>query len=367
MAFFEYGWSVALSGVIVGLVLGFVARAYHFCTLAALERHWYAGDSTGIRSWALAAAVATGATALLQALGLIDISTSFYLTEPVPVLGAIVGGLMFGVGMALVGTCGFGAIVRFGGGNLRALVVLTGMGLAAIAAQRGLTGHVRQWFVQPFDLDMGTLGGDAPGALISHATSPGIATATGLAVALIIAVWCLRDAAFRADRGKIVAGLVVGLCVAAGWLVTSTAAQVGFVPFQVEAGSFVAPVGDTILQIVTVTGQLPDYGVGLMVGVFGGAAIAAWRSDDVRWEACDDARELSRHLAGAFLMGTGGVFALGCTIGQGVTAVSALSITAPLALASMVIGARFGLAFLLEGAPFAFLRHGKSTDRHPAE
>jgi uncharacterized membrane protein YedE/YeeE len=58
-----------------------------------------------------------------------------------PLAGAVIGGLMFGVGMALVGTCGFGALVRLGGGNLRALVVLTGLGLAALAAQRGVTAH----------------------------------------------------------------------------------------------------------------------------------------------------------------------------------------------------------------------------------
>jgi uncharacterized membrane protein YedE/YeeE len=43
--------------------------------------------------------------------------------------GAIFGGIMFGIGMALVGTCGFGAVVRLGGGSLRALVVLTVIGL----------------------------------------------------------------------------------------------------------------------------------------------------------------------------------------------------------------------------------------------
>ena len=115
-----------------------------------------------------------------------------------------------------------------------------------------------------------------------------------------------------------------------------------------------------MMQIILVTGALPDYGVGLMVGVFLGAAVAAWRADAMRWEACDDARELGRHLAGAFLMGTGGVFALGCTIGQGVSAVSALALSAPLAMISIVVGARIGLSFLLEGTFFGFLSRRES-------
>jgi uncharacterized protein len=101
---------------------------------------------------------------------------------------------------------------------------------------------------------------------------------------------------------------------------------------------------------------MPDYGVGLVVGVGLGAALVAWRKKDVRWEACDDARELGRHIVGAFLMGVGGVFAMGCTIGQGVSAASLLAVSAPVAMLSVAIGARLGLAYLLEGSPWSVLR-----------
>ena len=118
------------------------------------------------------------------------------------------------------------------------------------------------------------------------------------------------------------------------------------------------------MQIITVTGLLPDYGVGLVVGVFIGAASAAFLADDVRWEACDDARELGRHLLGAFLMGTGGVFAMGCTIGQGVSAFSLLAISAPIVVLSIAFGARIGLGLLVEGSAFSFLRNSR---HEPAE
>jgi hypothetical protein len=85
------------------------------------------------------------------------------------------------------------------------------------------------------------------------------------------------------------------------------------------------------------------------VGTVFGAALAAWQRDDIRWEACDDARELGRHLLGAALMGAGGVFALGCTVGQGLSAVSVLASSAPVVMVSIAIGARLGLAVLLEG------------------
>lgn len=363
MDFMNTALLLPLSGLMIGALIGYVARSNHFCTLAALERHWYANDSNGVRAWVLAATIALFATLGLQASGVVDLSGSFYLTTPVPVAGAIVGGLMFGLGMALVGTCGFGAIVRLGGGNLRALVVLTGIALAAIAAQRGITGHFREAFITPLSIDLKAFGAHASGTVLTIPPGFSLALLVGLLMATAALVWVFRDEKFRQDRGKVIAGMIIGFAIAAGWYVTYRIGQASFFPVQLEAGSFVAPVGDAIMQIIVVTGSTPDYGVGVVAGVFLGAAIAAWRADDMRWEACDDARELGRHLLGAFLMGTGGVFALGCTIGQGVSAVSALALSVPLSMASIVLGARIGLSYLLEGHFFGFLSNGSKSSQ----
>jgi uncharacterized protein len=272
---------------------------------------------------------------------------------------------MFGFGMALVGTCGFGAVVRLGGGNLRALVVLTGVALAAIAAQRGVTGHFRLAAIEPFSLYVGR--DQSLGAAVESFTGMRLDIVLALVIGGGLLAWIFSSGAFRRDRGKIAAGTVIGLCIAAGWAVTSFFAERLFVPVQLEAGSFVMPVGDLILLLITVTGALPDYGVGLVIGVLAGAALAAWRSDDMRWEACDDARELSRHLLGAFLMGTGGVFAVGCTIGQGVSAFSVMALSTPLTIAAIVFGARMGLGYLVEGSAIGFLQNFGSRSSHPAE
>lgn len=354
------------TGLIAGGVLGYVARSNHFCTLAALERYWYANDTVGVRSWVLAAAIALLTTLVLQSAGIVDLQDSFYLTSPVPLAGAVLGGIMFGIGMALVGTCGFGAIVRLGGGNMRALVVLTGIGLAAISAQRGIIAHFRQAAIDPISIDLTKLGAPAPGSFLQVTQGWSWPLFIGIVIALAAIFWVAREPEFRSDNGKLSAGIIIGLAVSVGWIATYQISILSFDPVQLEAGSFVAPLGDTIMQLIVVTGSAPDYGVGLMVGVFLGAVIAAWRADDMRWEACDDARELGRHLIGAFLMGVGGVFALGCTIGQGVSAVSALAFSVPLAMASIVFGARIGLSYLLEGSPFGFLS-GDSNHSQPAE
>jgi hypothetical protein len=337
-----------------------VARRDHFCTLRALERHWYANDSTGLRTWVLAATVAIIATQAMTLSGFIDLRSSFYLDPSFGWSGAIVGGLAFGFGMALVGTCGFGALVRLGGGSLRSLVALLVLGFSALAAQRGLIAQARVKIVDDLAVDLSFAGDQSLGSLASALLGFDARLPTVAIVVALLLFWIFSAADYRVRIGHIATAVIIGSIIAFGWLVTSWGAQQAFEPVQLEAGSFVVPVGDTLMQLIAYTGVLPDYGVGLVVGVPLGAAAVAWKRRDVRWEACDDARELGRHIVGAFLMGAGGVFAMGCTIGQGVTAASVLALSVPLVMASIAVGARLGLSYLLEGsvwAAFKISRH----------
>lgn len=356
MEFLTSAWALPLAGVLAGCVLGFAARRQRFCTMAALERYWYADDSRGLRTWILAAAVAIALTQLLYFAGLADIRSSFYLSPQFGLTGAIVGGIVFGIGMSLVGTCGFGALIRTGGGSLNSAVVLIVLGLSALGAQRGLMAQLRIATVDNVAVDLSGLGDQSLGSLLSWMSGRDVSILTAVVVVLALLVWVFRDANFRKQYASIATSCVIGAAIAFGWLATTHQARHSFEVVQIEAGSFVVPVGDTILQFATNTGTPPDYGVGLVIGVILGAAACAWMYKDIRWEACDSARELGRHVFGGFLMGTGGVFAAGCTIGQGVTAASTLAISAPVVFVSIALGARLGLGHLIEGSAFAALR-----------
>ena len=111
----------------------------------------------------------------------------------------------------------------------------------------------------------------------------------------------------------------------------------------------VAPLGDAILYIATFSGARLNFGIGSVAGVVAGSLGAALLSRGFRWEACDDARELKRHLAGALLMGIGGIMSMGCTIGQGLTAFSSLALSAPITMLAIAAGARLGLEFTMTG------------------
>ena len=347
-----------VAGLLSGTALGFIARRNFFCTLSALEQHWYAGNSTGVRTWVLAVTVAIAFTQVSVFGGWFDPTQSIYLTPNLGWLGAIVGGLCFGFGMALVGTCGYGALVRLGGGSLKSLMAVVVLGLAALSTQRGLFAFGRTEVIDRGQIDLGFAGDQSLTSLASSIIGVNLSIPVAALIVVLLLFWIFKDESYRRNKTGITTGLIVGGIVSFGWWITSYLSEQSFDPVQVESASFVAPISDTIMQFGIVTGSGPDYGVGMVVGVVLGSAIAARLADNVRWEACDDARELSRHIIGAALMGFGGILALGCTIGQGISAASLLAVSVPLSMGSILVGARMGLGWLLEGSVTAAFRSG---------
>ena len=144
-------------------------------------------------------------------------------------------------------------------------------------------------------------------------------------------------------------GPLVGLSVVIGWAGTQWIADNGFDGLQVDSHTFAAPIGETILWGMTASGQTLSFGIGSVAGVWIGAFIGSLIKGHFRWEACEDPRELRRQIIGASLMGVGAVLAMGCSIGQGLSAMSVLAWSAPIALGSMLLGAYIGLRQLIAG------------------
>lgn len=340
-------------GLVAGLVVGAVARGARFCTFGAIEDWILADDTKRLRSWGLAIAVATLIVQMLDATGIARIGESFYLAAGFGWVGAIVGGLLFGFGMAMVGTCGYGTLVRLGGGDLRAFVVFLVLGLTAYMTARGLTGVLRESLIEPLTWDLASIGGQGLSHLLSGALGIERSAASlvlGVLVPGAIVWWCLRNPDFRRARRDIAAGILIGVTVSAGFAATGIIGADPFDPQRVESLSFVLPPGETIVYLLTFSGATIDFGVGLVLGTIVGAMLTGAAKGELRLEAFDDAREMRRHLLGAFLMGFGGVTALGCTVGQGISGMATLSMSAPLALGSIVLGAAFGLHYLVSGS-----------------
>lgn len=335
------------------MVAGWVARRARFCTFGAVEDMVLLGDLRRMKSWGLAIAIAMLAVQLMHISGIARIDETFYLGTDFHWAGAIVGGLLFGLGMALVGTCGFGTLVKIGGGDMKSIVTFLVMGLTAYSTAGGVTGYVRRYVFEAVDLDLSSIGGQGLPHLV--AALFGIdAQVLWMPMALIISglllAWCFSGGGLKGSRRDVISGIIIGLVVAGGFAATGIIGNDPYELANVRSLSYVIPPGRAVIYLLTFIGATIDFSIALVFGTLAGSFAAAMWNKEWRIEAYDDAIEMRRHLLGAFLMGFGGVSAYGCTIGQGVSGMATLSAAAPLALGAILIGATAGLYYMLTGS-----------------
>ncbi|MDQ2091424.1 YeeE/YedE family protein [Marimonas arenosa] len=336
---------VALIGLAGGLLLGLAARLGRFCTMGAIEDLLYGGSSLRMRMWVLAIGVAILGTSALTASGWLVPEQSFYLSIRWMPLASILGGLMFGYGMALSGNCGYGSIARLGGGDLRAFVIVLVMGVSAYVVLSGPLAGLRIWLFPQAEVT-----GRPPGIAHALSASTGLTVGRiGLLTGALVIAGALASRAFLAKPKMLFWGMVVGLAIVSGWAGTAWVAATGFDAVPVVSHSFAAPVGETLLYAMTASARAPSFAVGSILGVGLGAFAGSLIKGHFRWEACEDPRELKRQIVGAAMMGAGAVIAMGCTVGQAISAFSVLSFSAPVTFAAIFAGAAVGLRQLIEG------------------
>ncbi|WP_323770406.1 YeeE/YedE family protein [Antarctobacter sp.] len=337
---------VALIGLATGVPLGLAARLGRFCTLGAIEDALYGGSTVRLRMWGMAIGLAVIGSFALMGSGLLVDTETYYLSVRWMPLASILGGLVFGYGMALSGNCGFGAIARLGGGDLRSFVIVLVMGVATFVVLSGPLAPLRTLIFPQSEVTTDV----APGIAHQLSALSGMSvTVIGLTIGALIFVGSAASKAVWEKPAHVIWAAAVGLAVVGAWAGTSWVAGAGFEALPVVSHSFAAPLGDTILWWMTGSARPLSFAVGSVAGVWGGAFIGSLIKGHFRWEACEDPRELRRQIIGAALMGGGAVVALGCSIGQGLSAFSVLAISAPVTFAAIFAGAALGLRQLIVG------------------
>ena len=335
----------AVVGLVGGIFLGLAARIGRFCTLGAIEDIYYGESTLRLRMWGIAIGVAITGTFALSATDLLDLSQTLYLFQSWNPMASIVGGLLFGYGMALAGNCGYGALARVGGGDIRAFLIVLIMGISAYMTLSGPFAELRIWI----------FGAPAPST-----SSPSIAKAlsdltmlsveaVGVTLGLLLVLVTCISREMRNSPSYLIWGCIVGLAIVSGWAGTQWVATNGFDTPRVVSHTFSAPLGETIIYTMTSSGNTVSFGTGSVLGVVLGALLGSLLKRQFRWESCDDPRELRRQLLGAFIMGVGAVIALGCSVGQGLSAFSVLAYSAPVTFICMLLGAALGLRQLIWG------------------
>lgn len=336
----------ALVGLFGGVLLGLAARLGRFCTLGAIEDLLYGGSSLRLRMWGVAIGVAVTGSFALAAAGLVEVQASLYLSTRWMPLASIAGGLMFGYGMALSGNCGYGAIARLGGGDLRSFVIVLVMGIATYFVLGGPLAPLRHWLFAQQEVTTGVPPGLAHLAAAWTGMPP---AAIGIPAGLLILLASLSGGGICRDRSALFWACAVGIAITSGWAGTSRLAATGFEALPVVSHSFSAPLGETILWSMTGSLRPLSFAVGSVAGVWCGAFLGSLIKGHFRWEACEDPRELRRQIIGAAIMGAGAVIAMGCTVGQGLSAFSLLALSAPVTCAAIFAGAALGLRQLIVG------------------
>lgn len=346
---------VAGLGFVLGLLFGGVSYRTNFCTMGAISDVVLMGNWNRFRAWMLAIAVAILGSQVLHAAGAVNLNDSIYLTSNFGWAGAIVGGLLFGFGMTMTGGCGNRSLVRIGGGNLKSIVVVLFLGVFAYMTLRGLIGLARVELETVTNVNLSDSGLAAQGipdmlAAILSASVEAVRWAVALLAAAGLLWFCFKSASFRASGRDIVAGLILGALTPAGWYVTGVIGYDDFEPTPLASMTFVAPVGESIQYLMTFTGATINFGIAVVGGVIVGSFVVAVATGRFAVEAFSDSSDMVRHMIGGSIMGVGGVLALGCTIGQGMTGISTLAFGSLIALLSIIAGGVLGIKYLEEGS-----------------
>lgn len=321
---------VLWAGTAIGLVFGAVGQMTGFCLHRGLQERWGERQGYKLQAFALALAVALLGTHLMVTAGWLDISRSHYMAPAFSWLLVPLGGLMFGYGMVLSNGCGARALVLLGQGNLRSLVVLLCLGIAAYMTLTGV--------IAPLRIRLSELSSWAPSSVAVPGGMPRHFVVALLVLVLLIFAFGRKS--WKLGWGDLAGGAVIGGLVLAGWWATGRLGADDFEPVPLASLTFVAPIGESIQYAMIATGASLSFGVAVVLGVLAGSALSAALRRQHRLQGFESPRQMLRYICGGAMMGVGGALALGCSIGQGLSGMTTLAYGSMIACAAIVAGAR---------------------------
>lgn len=309
--------------LLFGLLLGGLLQWSRLCLLRGLV-HMRQGNSLKLKAFMLAMVFALCSTQLLGWYSGIDLTQAIYVQDKPALLSILLGGLLFGCGMALSNACTGRSLVLAASGNLRSLVTLLSLAIGAGLTLSGLLAEARIWLENLSRISL---------PLQQLPLSLGVLLAAGMLI------FALRGKELWQSKPDLIGSALVGVLIGAGWWLTGVVGYDEFEPTPLLSVSFVAPVFETQQYLLLFTGSKLNFAIVLVASVFAGALLRALLAGELVWEGFDSTARLQRSLSGGMLMGVGGVLSLGCTYGQALSGFSTLAITSLVAIAGIIAGA----------------------------
>ena len=330
---------VAAATLTIGVLFGALAESSQFCLLGGLRENAEGRGRSRLAAFAAAALAAVALTQGLVGLGYLDLSPALYLTAVAALPAVAIGGFLFGIGAAMTRGCAGRLTILSATGNLRALLVIIVVAIAGYAAMRGL--------FAPLRTEVEAIGRPA-------AAYPDLVRGAGLSETfrLLIAIAAAAGAVALvrvAGLGRGLAGVAIGALIAGSWSVSSILGDDGFDKLAPWAPSFINPLGNGLLYVLTYTGAKIDAGVTFLIGVLIGSFLSALAGGRAKLVSFESPRQTVRYLSGGVLMGVGGVMAIGCSTGQGLSGLSTLAPASFVAIAAIAAGMWVGVAYETRG------------------
>ncbi|MDQ2091880.1 YeeE/YedE family protein [Marimonas arenosa] len=325
------GPTAALFGLITGIVFGVAAQRSRFCLRAATIEFARGLMQDKVAVWLLTISTAIVWVQAAELAGLFRSEESRIMAVPGSWSGAIIGGLIFGVGMVLARGCSGRLLVLAATGNLRSVV--SGL-IFAVVAQMSLSG-----WLSPLRDKLAGLWVTSGGHNLDLLTYLGLPKASGLLFGLGMAALALViSAQNRIGWQRLVFASGVGFAVALGWVSIYALSQVAFEPVAIKSITFSGPSANTLMYFLD-RDTLLDFDIGLVPGVVIGSFLSSVVAREFKFQGFSEESQMRRSMTGAVLMGFGAMLAGGCAIGAGVTGGSVFAGTAWLALFCMWVGA----------------------------
>ncbi len=347
------GLYVGFGGLLIGFAFGFIVYRTNFCTMGGISDMLSFGDYRRWRAWLLAMATAIAGAAIISWQEIAVLTDSIYLTPQFNWAGNIVGGLIFGFGMVFAGGCTSRNLVRAGAGDLRSLVVMIMVGLFAFMTIGGIIGPLRVMIFSPVTVNLNDYGMESQsmGEILAKFTGMSQSTATAVVLTVLLVGlfgYIFKSKAFRSSPVHIISGFGVGLCVVAGWFLTGLAFdELADYPVALTSLTYVQPAGASLDYLMRFTAfASPSFAVVTTFGALLGGFVGSVSKGKFAIATFANKQDTVRNMFGGALMGIGGVVALGCTIGQGVTGMSTLALGSLIAFISIVLGGIGGMKYM---------------------
>ena len=318
---------VNLLGLIVGLFFGIIGQKNQFCFSGSIKDYVLTKSTRRAGSVLMAIIVAIVSTNVITYLFDLDLTNTNFFRENINYFSIVIGGLLFGIGMMLADGCSGRHLIKFAQGDNKSLVVIIFIGIFAYASTKGIL-HNIVFSISTNDTFV------LWSSFISN-VQMNIYLVLFLLFALLAFVikkfkriFLLKD------------GIGIGLLIGISWYITGVIGSESIDRLiDITGITVVYPSAKTLELFSYYEVNNLTFSICIILGIIIGSFLMSQKNKKYSFGCTNNIKtnELKYSMIGGSLMGIGGVMAIGCTIGQGLTGLSTLAFASLLAILSIFI------------------------------